>query len=97
MCEYVEKNQCRVTQTICPYVYYCDKIQAFKPSQSMPLNCRIKEKAEIPKGYYKVVNVRKNYLYIDYNDITIKVKNPFDEVPLYVKVLKAKEGYKIRK
>lgn len=97
MCEYVVNNQCRITQSVCPYVYYCDKIQAFKPSQNMPLNCRIKEKVQIPKGYYKVVNVRKNWLYIDYNDITIKVKNPFDASPVYVKVSKTKDGYKVRK
>lgn len=97
MCEYVSENQCRITHEVCPYVYYCEKIQSFKPSTNMPLNCRIKEKAEIPKGYYKVVNVRKDWLYIDYNDITIKVKNPFDIAPVYVKVSKVKDGYRIRK
>lgn len=97
MCEYVRGNQCRVTQDACPFMYYCDKIQAFKPSSSMPSECKVKLKAETPKGYCRVRDERKGWLYIDYNDITLKVKNPFDHVPLYVRVKILKSGeYKIR-
>lgn len=97
MCEYVRENQCIVTREVCPYVYYCDKIRAYRPSTSMPQNCKIKEKLEIPKGYCKVRDERKGWLYVDYEDITIKVKNPFDYIPLYVRVRKLKNGeYKLR-
>lgn len=97
MCEYVSGNQCRVTQSTCPYVYFCEKIQGFKPSANMPVDCKIKQKIEIPQGYCRVRDARKGWLYIDYADMTIKVKNPFDHTPLYVRVRKMKSGeYKLR-
>lgn len=97
MCEYVRGNQCRVTQATCPYMYFCEKIQGFKPSTSMPVDCKVKQKAETPKGYYRVRDERKGWLYIDYNDTTVKVKNPFDHVPLYVRIKVLKSGeYKLR-
>ena len=97
MCEYVRGNQCRVTQATCPYMYFCEKIRGFKPSASMPADCKVKQKAETPKGYCRVRDERKGWLYIDYNDITVKVKNPFDHVPLYVRIKVLKSGeYKLR-
>ena len=97
MCNYVRENRCLVTEQVCPYMYYCEKIHGFKPSPAMPSECKIKQQAEIPKGYYRVRDVRKGYLYIDVDDETIKVKNPFDSVPLYVKVSRTKTGIKLRK
>ena len=41
MCEYVKGNQCLVTKEVCPFVYWCDKIHSYKPSSSMPENCKI--------------------------------------------------------
>ena len=97
MCEYVNNNQCRITQSVCPYMYYCDKINGFRSSTNMPKDCKVKQKAEVPYGYYKIQSERKGWLYIDYNNITIKVKNPFNHTPLYVRVRKMKSGeYKIR-
>lgn len=97
MCEYVSGNQCRVTQSVCPYMYYCDKIKGFKPSPNMPDDCKVKQQANTPIGYCRVRDERKGWLYIDYNNITIKVKNPFDHTPLYVRVRKMKSGeYKLR-
>lgn len=41
---------------------------------------------------------RKGYLYIDIKGHTYKILNPFEEVPLYVKVTKLKNGeWKLRK
>lgn len=97
MCEYVKENKCSITSQICPYMYYCDRIQSYRASNYMPTDCKVKQNLPIPNGYYKVRQVRKDYLYIDYKDITIKVKNPFDYIPLYVKVRKNKDGeYKLR-
>lgn len=97
MCEYARQSQCIITHDVCPYMYYCDKIRAYKPSMSMPINCKIQERAKMPKGAYKVRDERKGWLYVDYKDITIKVKNPFDHVPQYVYVQKLKTGeYKLR-
>ena len=58
----------------------------------MPSNCKVKEQAEIPKGYYKVCFERRGKLYIDIDNNVKIVPNPFDYVPLYVKVTKYKNG-----
>lgn len=92
MCEYVSDNQCRILHEPCPYVYYCTKAQGYRPSKNMPTDCNIKSKIDTPKGYYKVMQERKGYLYINYKGDGIQVPNPFDEVPLYVKVRKSKNG-----
>nr|DAG40289.1 MAG TPA: hypothetical protein [Caudoviricetes sp.] len=92
MCEYVKENKCSVTSQICPYVYYCDKTHSYRASNYMPSDCKIKRNVKIPSGYYKVRQERKGYLYIDYDDVTIKVRNPFNYIPVYVKVKKTKDG-----
>lgn len=97
MCEYVIKNQCKATNSVCPYMTYCNKIQDYKPSKFMPDNCPQKVKAETPKGYNRVIQERKGKLYIEIDEQAIVVANPFDHVPLYVKVTKLKNGnYKLR-
>lgn len=63
----------------------------------MPTNCKVKMAKEAPKGYYKVREERKGYLYVDINDMTVKILNPFDEVPTYVKISKSKSGQYIIK
>ena len=97
MCSYVRENQCIITSQICPYVYYCDKIRTYKPASTMPQECKVKQAIEIPVGYCRVRDERKGWLYIDINNETIKIKNPFDDIPLYVKVSKTKSGIKLRK
>lgn len=92
MCNYVQNNQCRITKNNCPYMYYCNKAKSWIPLKNMPTNCKVKENFEIPKGYYKVRMERKGYLYIDIDNQTFKILNPFDEVPLYVKATKLKNG-----
>lgn len=96
MCEYVKENKCSITSQICPYMYYCDKIQSYRASNYMPTNCKVKKNIAIPNGYCRVRQERKGYLYIEYGDFVIKVKNPFDYRPLYVKVEKTESGeYKL--
>ena len=73
-------------------MYFCYKSNSWKPSKTMPLDCKIKQTAAIPKGYYYVRMERKGYLYIDIDGITYKILNPFDEIPLYVKATKLKNG-----
>lgn len=98
MCKYVKQNQCTITTNICPYMYFCYKKQCWLPLKSMPKLCKVQEKLEIPKGYYKVRMERKGYLYIDIDDQTYKILNPFDDVPLYVKVTRLKNGqFKLKK
>lgn len=92
MCEYVENNNCRITQKCCPYMYFCYKSNSWKPSKAMPVDCKIKKMAKIPEGYCYVRMERKGYLYVDIDGYTYKILNPFTEVPLYVKATKLKNG-----
>ena len=94
MCEYanVENGQCNVTKQICPYLYFCNKILKYKPNSSMPSDCKIKQNLEVPKGYYKVCFERRGRLYIEVDGFVKIVPNPFDETPIYVKIIKQKNG-----
>ena len=58
----------------------------------MPMNCKVKQQAEIPEGYYKVCFEKRGNLYIDFNGHIEIISNPFDIVPLYVKATKLKNG-----
>ena len=49
----------------------------------MPINCKVKENAEAPEGYYKVCFEKRGNLYIDVNGHIEIVKNPFDNVPFW--------------
>lgn len=97
MCEYVKENQCLIKKQVCPYMYYCEKIQAYKESPSAPKQCKVKQNYETPKGACSVRGERKGYLYVDLGEETIKIKNPYDTVPLYVRLRLTPSGYKIRK
>lgn len=64
---------------------------------SMPKNCKVQDSIKPPKGWYKVRMERKGYLYVDINNQTIKLSNPFDYVPIFVKISKLKNGsFKIK-
>lgn len=99
MCGLVtEGNKCLATGGSCPYMYFCTKRNMWLPNKAMPSNCKQKAKAEVPKGYYAIRDYRKGYLYIDVDNHTIKLLNPFETVPLYVKLTKTKSGeYRIKK
>lgn len=96
MCEYLDiegnKGRCKVTNQICPYAYFCNKTGTWKPSSHMPAKCKVKEQADIPKGYYQVCFERKGNLYVDIEGCIQIIPNPFDNVPLYVKATKLKSG-----
>ena len=97
MCEYVKnENKCSINNQPCPYMYFCSTHQIWKPLKSMPINCNMKKKAEAPKGYTVVRDERKGWLYLDVDNQTIMLKNPFDYVPRFVKLSKTKEGWKIK-
>lgn len=94
MCNYVDikTGNCNINKKICPYVYFCNKIKSYKPNKAMPINCKIKQVNEIPKGFYKVCFERKGNLYISINGHIEIIPNPFNEIPLYVKAIKLKNG-----
>lgn len=98
MCEYVKENLCTLTNTQCPYMYYCEKRSSWQPNKAMPKSCKQKVLQEIPKGCYRVREERKGFLYVDVDNQTIKFVNPFETVPPYVKLSKSKDGtYHIKK
>ena len=97
MCNYVVENLCKITNEICPYMYFCTKLQSYQPLKSMPAQCNIELNAEVPQGYYRVRDERKGYLYVDIGDFTYKIFNPFEDIPLYVKATKTKTGWRLKK
>lgn len=96
-CIYREKNNCEVTKNICPWVMWCSKINNYKERAGVDKYCKYKNMSNIPDGYSKVAFEKKGFLYIDVENETIKIKNPYDYTPLYVKLFKSKGEWKIRK
>lgn len=92
MCRYVKVNKCSITDDVCPFMYFCNKVNDWRPLKSMPENCKVQGRIEVPKGCYKVRMERKGKLYVDINGQTIKVANPFDHVPQFVKAYQLKSG-----
>ena len=94
MCNYVDlsKGKCKISLENCPYLYFCNKKMAYKESKAMPEDCPIKKRHEMPKGYNKVVFERHGDLYIEVDNYTVIIKNPFNYVPEYVKLSKNKQG-----
>ena len=62
----------------------------------MPKNCKVQTSVK-NNGKYRVRNYRKGFLYVDINDITYKLENPFDFVPDSVDVQKKNGIYKVKK
>lgn len=92
MCNYLNTKECTITKTTCPYIYYCRQSDSWKPTKFMPKECKVKQNIQIPKGNYKVLFARKNKLYIQVDNEIIILQNPFNETPVYVKLLKTKTG-----
>ena len=104
MCSYLNKNNCKATNSICPYIYFCNKTLTWKESKTTPKDCKIKIDAENKKnkgrGYYKVIKERKGKLYINIDNEVCILDNPYknEECPEFVRVSKNKLGeYYIKK
>lgn len=64
----------------------------------MPNNCKVKQNILIPEGCYKVCFEKRGNLYIDIDGHVEVIKNPFDDIPLYVKAIQMKNGkWKLKK
>lgn len=81
----------------CPYVYFCNKKNCWREVATAPKVCKLAIKMELPKGAYLVKEERKGFLFVDVDNQTIKIKNPFDYTPKYVRLVKNKAGYRIKK
>ena len=91
MCNYLHNNQCTIIKSICPWAYYCNKKSQwlFKSEGS---ECKVLKNQSKPDGYFCVRFEKHGYLYVDMEDHVEVIQNPFDEVPLYVKASKMKNG-----
>ena len=97
MCDYVDNIVCQITQYVSSWRYLWPDTGTWRDNKYMPDDCKVKRDAAVPKGYKRVREERKGWLYIDLGEQTIRVKNPFDHTPLYVRVKQLKSGeYKIR-
>lgn len=95
MCQYLEiknKGYCKLLNNQCPYVYFCTKQGCYREQKNFPTKCKLIENAEIPQGYYKVCFEKRGNLYVDYNGHIEIVRNPFEEVPKFVKMIKGRNG-----
>ena len=100
MCEYRINNKCSLTEVICPWAFWCGAIRDYKERDSYKTYCNILKneiEKEKPKDCYKVNFERHGYLYVDFNGSIIKVKNPFEDIPKFVKIKKTKASYKVIK
>lgn len=72
----------------CPHVYRCDKLQIWKPLDSMD-TCAMRQK----QGNVKMA--RHGCLYVQVGDQLIKVENPYDYIPDNVELKKYRGNYKV--
>lgn len=87
---------------VCPYVYWCNKIEDWKPLRNTQDTCKLRTLVNIPDGSSKVRFEKKGKLYIDYNNEVIVLDNPFPFIPQYVTLIikngnfyiNKKKGYK---
>lgn len=97
MCQYLKENYCSLLNDMCPWAYFCNKDSKWKFKKEGN-SCKIKINTKIPNGYYEVCFERKGNLYISINDQIKVIKNPFDEIPKYVKVYRTKNNqWKLKK
>lgn len=98
MCNYRELNQCKITNEVCPWVYWCNKIATWKELPKTPNVCKVSTTAKLPKGYYEVAFEKNGYLYVRVENQTVKVLNVYENVPIMVKMYKTKNNeWKLRK
>lgn len=98
MCEYVKSNMCQILHEQCPWMYICPKTGQWTPNQKMPADCKVKRSQQVPASYSKVEFEKDGYLYVNLGEMTVKVLNPFADIPLFVKCHANKDGtYKIQK
>lgn len=97
MCNCLIDNICNITKEACPYVYFCYKKNRYEPLRTMPNNCKVKQpKVKVPRGYFEVVFERKGWLYVNVRGNLYKFRNPYGEIPPYVKLCKVNGAWAIK-
>lgn len=96
-CSYRNGQICNFTKNNCPWVYWCGKIAAYKERDGSDKYCKYRKQEIIPSGYSKVEFEKRGYLYITIDNQTLKLPNPYDYIPKYVKLYQSKGNWKIKK
>jgi len=96
-CIYREDNNCLKINNVCPWVSWCSQINGWKERAGMEKYCKYLKSKNAPEGYYLVEFSKKGFLYVTVNNETIKIKNPFNYIPDFVRVYKNKGEWKIKK
>lgn len=94
MCKHIQSNTnlCALTKQSCPYMYYCNRKHMWIESKYKPAICKVEKQKECPIGYNRVIQIRHGLLYIEVDGKCIKIQNPFEYEPKYVKLVKTKDG-----
>lgn len=102
MCKFASYNTegriiCEETHTYCAFQRFCRKVNQWIETEAAK-ECKVMRNKEIPKGAYKVVDMRRGNLYVLVGDTIILLSNPYETIPDYVYLTKTKEGkYRIKK
>lgn len=97
MCNNRIKNICKINNNPCPWAFWCGQLSIWKERNGAEKYCKFLKEEPVPNGYYKVEFERHGFLYIKYDGQIIKIENPFDNVPQFVKVKRTKTSYKLTK
>lgn len=102
MCKFASYNSdghiiCEETHSFCAFQRFCRKVNQWVETEAAK-ECKIMKNSEIPKGAYKVLDMRRGSLYVLVDNIIILLPNPYETIPDYVYLVKQKDGtYRIRK
>ena len=87
--EYLGTCTCGVDGKICVFMYRCTVERRWRPLPDMK-RCVLREKTvgvkKLQPNEHKVRFESKGKLYVEYKDEVIKVDNPFDYVPVGVRI-----------
>lgn len=82
---------------VCPFVYWCENAQDWKPIRNTQETCLLRTKINKPDNASVVRFIKKGKLYIEYKDGVVVLDNPFNFVPKYVTLIHKGEKFYIDK
>lgn len=98
-CEIGDYNgfcHCSKNKDICAFMRRCQNERKWKPLESMD-KCKLrKEGTLVPKGMNKVRFELKGVLYVEVGDFVYEIKNPYDYIPDFVKIVQVDGEYYIK-
>ena len=90
--DYASLCTCKINDDICPYTRRCSIDMCYKPNHME--NCLLrKEGYKLKPNEYKVKFCIHDNLFVDIDDMTIEIANPYDYVPETVTLYNGENGY----